>query len=262
MAIKKFSDEQFVYEKTAPVKNVARGQHYHDLFEIYFLEKGCCHYFIDDKAYDIEAGDLVLIPENIIHKTMYDETGYSRKLLHFSSSYIPAEVTHKLSTMFYVYRIPAFVPRICAFFEAIESEYRSPDDFSQEVLRHHVGLFFCLLARNTDAAPLPPIKNTYTTETITYIKQHYHEEIRLSDLARRCSVSPEHLSRIFKKDTGFGVSEYISMIRLQQAQRLLRSSPTLSVATVADLCGYTDSNYFSEQFKRTYGISPLRFRNT
>ena len=99
----------------------------------------------------------------------------------------------------------------------------------------------------------------YTTETVAYIKEKYSENIKLSELARQLSVSPEHLSRIFKRDTGLGISEYLSIVRLQKSQLLLRST-ALSVAEIAESCDFYDSNYFSKKFKEAYGISPLRFR--
>lgn len=261
MAAKRSPGESSVYyEKSTRGKSGAGGQHYHESFEVYFLERGCCHYFIDDMVYDVEAGDVVLIPEGTIHKTMYDNAEYIRRLIYFPPSYIPATVAPRLTALRYVYRNPILTVQIRALFDAMEQESRDPDLFSPDLLRHYVEMLFFLLARNTDVAPLPASGSVYTTETIAYIKENYREELRLSELARRCSVSPEHLSRQFKKETGFGVSEYLSMIRLQQAQRLLCSSPELSIAAVADRCGYNDSNYFSSLFKRTYGLSPTRFR--
>ena len=57
-------------------------QHYHDIFEIYFLEYGECNYFIDDSSYEVKAGDIILIPKGTIHKTMYGEGVHSRKLIY------------------------------------------------------------------------------------------------------------------------------------------------------------------------------------
>lgn len=260
MSTRKSLSERLEYERSARGLRGIGSQHYHDYFEVYFLEEGNCHYFIDDKAYEVESGDVVLIPEGIIHKTIYDASGHSRRLLYLSRSYIPSAVASRLDSLLYVYRNPALIPRIREIFDVIESERSSPDALSEEILHHQVGLLFCLLARNVSPSPLQPSGNVYTTETIAYVKQHFREEIHLSDLAKRCSISPEHLSRLFKKETGFGISEYLSMIRLQHAKHLLRSSPDLCVAEIADLCGYNDSNYFSEQFKRNCGVSPRAFR--
>ena len=261
MSTRRITVDQFQYEESSLGKNAIGSQHYHDFFEIYFLEEGSCHYFIDDDAYDVRAGDVVLIPEGTIHKTMYDDTEHRRRLIYCNASYIPPTVSHRLASMHFIYRNDKVTERIRSLFDLIAREYTAPDEFSKDVILHYVHLLFFLLVRHTDGSMPHRSGNAYTTQTIAYIKQNYAEEIRLSDLARRCSISPEHLSRLFKQETGFGVSEYLSMIRLQQAQRLLKESPALSIATVAGLCGYNDSNYFSEQFKRMHGVSPLRYRN-
>ena len=74
------------------------------------------------------------------------------------------------------------------------------------------------------------------------------------------SVSAEHLSRSFKRETGFGFKEYITLLRLKNAEELLKTRKNMSISEIAFLCGFNDSNYFSDKFKRTYGISPLNFR--
>ena len=79
-------------------------------------------------------------------------------------------------------------------------------------------------------------------------------------VAEACAANAQRLAKMAVEETGFGISEYLSMIRLQHAKHLLRSSPDLCVAEIADLCGYNDSNYFSEQFKRNCGVSPRAFR--
>jgi AraC-like DNA-binding protein/quercetin dioxygenase-like cupin family protein len=251
---------EFEYEKRLLNKNSPVFQHYHDFFEIYFLESGSCHYFIDNDSYNIEAGDIVLIPKGIIHKTMYEEGEAKRRLIYCSYNYIPPSVIPYFSSILYIYRNPKITERVLKLFNAIEEEYSSGDGFSEDILMHYMHLFFFLLARNSDIEMPKKTGSVYTTQTVAYIKEKYAENIKLPDIAKRFSVSPEHLSRIFKRDTGLGISEYLSTVRLQQSQLLLRSSPELSISEIAERCGFYDSNYFSKRFKESYCISPLRFR--
>ena len=127
---------------------------------------------------------------------------------------------------------------------------------------HYVHLLCYTLARSASTESPSKTGTVTTKETVAYIKENFSSDITLSALARRCAVSPEHLSRVFKRDTGFGISEYISILRLQHAQTLLMTARTLSVVEVASRCGFNDSNYFSLKFKKMYGISPLKFRET
>ena len=79
-------------------------------------------------------------------------------------------------------------------------------------------------------------------------------------MARMRSVSPEHLSRTFKRETGFGFNEYLTLVRLQHAELMLRDRSAKSISDIAYSCGFNDSNYFSDRFKKAYGIPPLRYR--
>ncbi|MBE5732307.1 MAG: helix-turn-helix domain-containing protein [Clostridiales bacterium] len=256
----KIESKIFYYEKRCTEKHEIGSQHYHDHFEIYFLEKGSCRYFIDNDTYDIEKGDIVLIPAGTIHKTTYNENESIRHLIYCSSAYIPVSVVRYFPSILYVYRNKKTYARIKEIFYEIEKENISPDEFSNDVLLHYVHLLFFLLARNNDSETPARTGSTYTTKTIAYIKENYHQDIKLTDLASRLFVSCEHLSRVFKRNTGLCISEYITIIRLQQAQALLRSSPNMDVTEIAQKCGFNDSNYFSKKFKTAYGISPLAFR--
>ena len=75
------------------------------------------------------------------------------------------------------------------------------------------------------------------------------------------SVSEEHLSRTFKKEITFGFSEYITLIRLQKAEHMLKNEPSRAITEVAYACGFNDSNYFSYKFKKAYGLTPSEVRD-
>ena len=72
------------------------------------------------------------------------------------------------------------------------------------------------------------------------------------------NVSQEHLSRTFKKDTGLGFNEYLNVYRLKRANAILTENPKSKVSQVAVRCGFGDSNYFSNTYKKMYGISPSK----
>ena len=97
---------------------------------------------------------------------------------------------------------------------------------------------------------------------VEYIKENYSADIKLSELSSLLSVSAEHLSRAFKKETGFGFNEYLTLTRLKKAEYMLRNEPGRSVGEIAYACGFNDSNYFSFKFKKLYGVSPLSLRKT
>ena len=74
-------------------------------------------------------------------------------------------------------------------------------------------------------------------------------------------TSLPYFCRVFKKSTGFGFSEYLTLYRLKQAEILLLEESTKSVSEIAYSCGFNDSNYFANRFKKIYGITPSKLRH-
>ena len=104
--------------------------------------------------------------------------------------------------------------------------------------------------------------NELIDSIVKYIKQNYMTDIRLSQVARMKSVSQEHLSRTFKSCTGLGFNEYVTLLRLRKAEEMILSEPGKTISDIAYECGFNDGNYFSYKFKKQYGVSPIKLRNS
>lgn len=100
---------------------------------------------------------------------------------------------------------------------------------------------------------------TIIANVIQYILQHYGDDLTLEKLAAEVHVSNSYLSRLFKKEQGMTLSNYIQTIRLQEAKELL-SSTNLKTYEIAEKVGISDPVYFSKLFKRAEGLSPKEFR--
>ena len=93
-----------------------------------------------------------------------------------------------------------------------------------------------------------------------YLKKNFTSKISLSVTAKLFSVSPEHLSRIFKKETGIGFNEFITLLRLQRAEAMLKNENGKTISEIAYATGFNDSNYFSDKFKKAYGVVPSEIK--
>ena len=94
---------------------------------------------------------------------------------------------------------------------------------------------------------------------VSYIEEHLSEDLSVRDLAGVCFVSADHLTRLFKKNTGMTVSEYIQDKRFRLAGELL-SRGDLSVSMVSNAVGFGNYSYFTEQFKKYYGMTPRDYQ--
>ena len=254
--------ELFYFDAVVDKHSTQSTRHYHSSFEIYYLKVGHCNYFIDNRSYDMKVGDIVLIPKGIIHRTNYDVNAtHTRMLINCSDDYIPRSVLPLIPSMIYLYRNPDISADVEKLFSKIAEEYEREDNFRDEALRCLTHELFFLLARNMHHRTEADTGTPFIEETVKFIQKSYMTEINLSDVARMHSMSPEHLSRTFKRETGFGFSEYITLVRLQRAEYLLKNEPGKSVCEVAYAAGFNDSNYFSDKFKRFYGVAPSKFKS-
>ena len=91
------------------------------------------------------------------------------------------------------------------------------------------------------------------------IKEHYTENITLTGLAEKYSISVSYLSELLKEHLQLSFSEYISSKRNQKAKELL-ADDSLSIEQIAEQTGYNDYFYFTKVFKKNTGISPSKYR--
>ena len=262
MGYTKFDPDYKFYFHRGMSKRVAETgsswPHYHSLFEIYFILEGSCTYFIDNKVFEVNAGDIIIIPDGVIHHTKYDNRKHARILINCSHAFVPMTVISELPSNFYLFRSPKMFDEAYSLFKKIEDEYTRKDRLSEEIISCYTHCLFYMLIRNQEHCSKVEMKNKIIEQAVNYVQENYHLPISLADTAEKFSVSPEHFSRMFKKETGFGFCKYLNSIRLQQAEKLLRESYKPNITSIALQCGFDDSNYFSKKFKDMYGVSPKK----
>lgn len=99
----------------------------------------------------------------------------------------------------------------------------------------------------------------YIKDTKEYIAMHYNHPLTLTSMAERVHLSEEYFSRLFKKEVGKNFTEYITEIRMIKAKKLLLCSD-FNINEIGYMVGIQNPSYFSNQFKRYYGISPKTVR--
>ena len=251
----------FYYDNSENVSGGNTRRHYHDGYELYFLQKGICNYFVDNRYYSLNEGDIMLIPSNQIHQTNYKKELHSRRLINCDPDYIPDDVFRDIASINYIFRAPELVREIIEIFDLIESEYTTHDKYSEKMMKIHVHRLFYLIARHKKENIGAISKNKTVEKAIKYIKKNYMHDVSLAEVADKNAVSGEHLSRVFKKEIGMGFNEYLNALRLQKAEFMLRNEDGKSVSEVAFACGFNDSNYFSYRFKKAYGVPPISVKN-
>ncbi|HZG82988.1 MAG TPA: response regulator [Brevibacillus sp.] len=105
---------------------------------------------------------------------------------------------------------------------------------------------------------LQDAKDSITSRCLQFIQEHYQEALTLADVAKAVHVSPTHLNRLLKKETGCTFIEVLTAIRIERAKELLKK--TVSIEYIAMVTGFKSAAYFSSTFKKVTGLSPRSFR--
>ena len=92
-------------------------------------------------------------------------------------------------------------------------------------------------------------------QMLTYIYAHYAESVTLDDIARAADISRSEAGRCFNAYLECSPVDALIQYRLQTAYRLLGDT-TLTLQEISHACGFNSVNYFSRQFRRTYGYAP------
>lgn len=95
---------------------------------------------------------------------------------------------------------------------------------------------------------------------ISYIHTHYHEKMTLTQIADSAAVSDREALRCFRRHLQQSPFEYLISFRLNQAKKMLKETDQ-SVTQISYQCGFSDSAYMGRLFKKTFGMTPLAYRN-
>lgn len=95
---------------------------------------------------------------------------------------------------------------------------------------------------------------------LVYINDNFHKTCRRDNLATHLGVSPDYLSRLFKKEVGICLKEYITHCRVHLSRDLLVNQPEMKVKSIARYAGIPDVDYFCRVFKKNTGYTPNEYR--
>lgn len=101
--------------------------------------------------------------------------------------------------------------------------------------------------------------HTYICQAISYIQQHYREELSVPQIADVVSLNPVYLSRLFKLDTGKTLSEYLNCYRTECSLALLTDTAD-TIQSISQKVGYSDVRSYIRFFKKYYDVTPSEYR--
>ena len=264
-------------QKNFEIKKIKRSAckmkepHSHPFHELFYLAKGECTAFLSHNIYKFSKGDIVIVPAGTIHKTDYTGKGMHERIVISFKPTVTEWLNNVVGTDIVSDVMQAGVISIPekrrdyieSLLEKLLFENEGQDPLSPGFVSVALAelMLFITRCKNYEENVIKEIdvNNRIMQEVATYIYNHYSERLILEDVAKKFNLSRSYLSKKFKSVTGFGFKEYIINVRIQHACELLLNT-NKSITDIAFECGFNDSNYFGDAFRRTKGISPNKYR--
>lgn len=251
--------------------------HCHPEAEFFYLASGQVRFFVENRSYDLEAGDAVFIPPSLLHSaetltpsgssTDFHALVFSMELLeqypHAASSYFAPLYRDRMECICHISgREPAYAGLLQRLCELWPCQGTDPQTFELTVIG---TLFQCWqILHNTRLSggnALPPAQHFAAglSKSQEYMQTHFDEEITLDRLARVSGYSQSYFCHRFKAYTGYTPFEYLNRVRIIKSCDYLADTGK-KIAEVATLCGFNDVSYYNRVFTKVMGVTPSAYR--
>lgn len=153
-------------------------------------------------------------------------------------------------------------PQLIRLFSEILRSLQRGAAFSNLLQASHTLAYLLALLVQKRQAAMPETGDAVqkVAGAIIYMSEHLAQPMRVSTLARLAGLSSDYFAQLFKALTGCPPRDYLHLLRIHRACRLLQTT-ALGVKQIADQLGYQDQFHFSRQFKAFQGSSPTQYRS-
>ncbi|MGT2784255.1 AraC family transcriptional regulator [Streptococcus merionis] len=267
------SDQYEIYHVKDDVNQTQTLYHYHDCYEIHATLEGEAVFYIDGEQFDINAGTILLIPANKMHRIMKQSSEYFERVYIFMTPvFLKRYSTRKtnLEACFGNYGLgeakilksnPDELRQQLDFitFDTAKDEFGVDVTFEQALVRYIIFLNRLVLSNNSELHPKSNEINERIDEMIKYISEHLGDDLTLEEMESHFYVSKYYITREFKKHTGYTFHQFVLKKRLLYSKYLLRERKNAS--QIFSDCGFISYPHFLKAFKKEFKMTPKEFLN-
>lgn len=254
--------------------------HWHNYLEIAFVKQGKGIYYVENRTYEMNEGDIVVINNIEPH---YMEVLPPVNMVMPVVMFEPQLVWSSESLFDYNYMEPFFErssnfnnkidskseigKRIFALLSEIEDEYVNKTVGYKLMIKAKLLHIITYLIRhyqdsskNTESITSKSKRLEKLEKVFDYINRYYSQKIELKTLAELAYMSPNYFSTFFKQSTGFTPIEYLNKMRISKSIEMLRETD-FSIAQIAMDCGFSNLANYNKIFKQLTETTPTGIRS-
>ena len=243
-----------------PANQMCFRMHWHERMELIRLNSGELLISYGGEPIKMRAGDLAIFPPKTPHGGFAGEESVNYDVLMFDirSFYHDSEVSKKYLTALF---------NGCARFERLTSDMETVRCFDTICLKEGQGtleitayiykLLFLLFEHSLIELRNGLGRDDVVKNIVKYIEENYQKEITTASISGCFGYTEAHFCRKFKDTTGLTPMNYLKIIRMEEAYKMLKNGEC-SISEVAMSCGFSDPNYFTRCFKGHFGMTPSK----
>ncbi len=248
--------------------------HIHECCEILFCISGGNSFFIDNRIYEVNDGDIFVLNPFEAHKITYSTDSLFKRYvlqIHPEFLYNISSPNTNLASCFYQrgenisHKISLSEKEKIAMIENFK-KLETEEIFAGEIIKKMiiteiiVTVNMLFLHQNKKNSYHTDYGNETIVTILNYINSNLSQKLTLEIISRNCFISVNELCKLFKKHLGTTVNNYIISKRITEAKKLLNND--LSVSETAERCGFSDYANFIRVFKNIVGVSPGKYKKT
>lgn len=236
--------------------------HAHNGYEIFRFIEGDSEYIVEGARYALSPGDLILIRPGEMHRVYHKSEGrYCRTVINVEEDFFKEMNCEESRAVFWERRageknkIESAVAERMGITDCFLRIERYSDEFrdaSRPIVRAAIAELLFLIADTREFSP--DHSNEKLKRIIAYITENFRERISLSGIAEKYYMDKAHLSRSFRKTTGYTVNEYITKKRMEYVRERCREGDTITHACLT--AGFPDYSTFYKTYRREHGSAP------
>jgi len=251
--------------------------HWHEELQFTLVISGQVHMKIGDQTHELETGQAIFINSGMLHITTYmsDDAKYvsinfpAKLLCFFSNSlmerkYVRPFVSNFALAALHFHNDISWHEEILDLLNKLYDEMKKSHYLGQEYqLSIYAVRIWQLVIGHVELSHQPESswikKQKRMQDMLSYIHDHYSEEIRLEDIAGVVHISIGECGRFFKNMLGTTPNEYLVEYRIKMSLEALTSTD-VTVAEIANQVGFNHVSYFIQCFKKKTGITPKQYQ--
>jgi AraC-like DNA-binding protein len=224
-----------------------------DFVDVTYVISGHAEYVVNGVCYNVSAGDLICVPKGCRESASADSGNiidcYSVNGNIFTLSGKEIGLPFKTVTHVGVRQdIVALYQELTAAWLLRDPGYKAK---ARAVYMLILQRFYQLICHSGYQCNF----DRRIKRVLQHVIGHYNEDLSVAEMAKMVKLSPLYFGNFFKSETGQTFRQYLTLIRLNQAENMLYSG-IYRVGEVAEECGFSDIYYFSKVFKEHFGVSP------